>query len=60
MKIGEAIDYAIALKPRVAFNVHDAMYNPDFGGFIAHMGEMLLGPAGISFVPLLAGESKEF
>ena len=60
MKIGEAIDYAMAIKPRVAFNVHDAIYNPNFGGFVARMGETVLTPAGIKFVPLAAGESKEF
>ncbi len=60
MKIGEAIDYAIAVKPRVAFNVHDAMYNTNFAGFVARMGEMFLVPAGIKFIPLAAGESAEF
>ena len=60
MKIGEAIEYALAVKPRVAFNVHDAIYNPNFGGFVARMGETFLVPAGIKFIPLAAGESKEF
>lgn len=32
MKIGEAVDYALALKPKVAFPVHDAVYvNPGLG-----------------------------
>ncbi len=32
MKIGEAVDYALALKPKVAFPVHDAVYvNPALG-----------------------------
>ena len=60
MKIGEAIEYALAVKPRTAFNVHDAIYNPNFGGFVARMGETFLVPAGIKFVPLAAGETKEF
>jgi L-ascorbate metabolism protein UlaG (beta-lactamase superfamily) len=60
MKISEAIDYAKAIKPRVAFNVHDAIYNPNFSGFVAHMGEMFLAPLGIAFVPLSAGESREY
>jgi len=32
MKIGEAVDYALALKPKVAIAVHDAVYvNPGLG-----------------------------
>lgn len=32
MKIGEAADYALALKPKIAFPVHDAVYvNPGLG-----------------------------
>ena len=61
MKFSEAIDYAKAVKPRLAFPVHDAIYRPEFAaGFNAHMGEALLSPAGITFIALAAGESKEF
>jgi L-ascorbate metabolism protein UlaG (beta-lactamase superfamily) len=61
MKLSEAIDYAKAVKPRVAFPVHDGIYNPAFANmFNARMGPMLLNPAGIEFVALSAGETKEF
>jgi len=60
MKIAEAIEYAKALKPRIAFPVHDAIYQPAFAGFVAHMAEMFLEPTGIAFTPLAAGETQEF
>ncbi len=53
MHMREAIDYAKALKPRMAFPVHD--------GMLKHMGPfhflpgLLLSPEGIKFEPLLAG-----
>ena len=60
MKISEALDYAKAVKPRTAFPVHDGMYKEGFGGFVSHMIDTFLAPAGIKFVSLAAGESKEF
>ena len=61
MKISEALDYALHLKPRAAFPVHDGIYRTDFGpGFVARMGEAFLTPVGIQFVALAAGETKEF
>jgi L-ascorbate metabolism protein UlaG (beta-lactamase superfamily) len=61
MKFSEAIDYAKAVKPRVAFPVHDALYKPEFAEmFNGRMGGMFLNPAGIEFIPLAAGGTKEF
>ena len=61
MKLSEAIDYAVAVKPRVAFPVHDGIYRADFGpAFVTRMGEALLSPSGIQFIGLNAGETKEF
>jgi L-ascorbate metabolism protein UlaG (beta-lactamase superfamily) len=61
MKFSEAIDYAKAVKPRTAFPVHDGIYMPEFANeFNARMGSMFLSPAGIEFVSLTAGETKEF
>jgi L-ascorbate metabolism protein UlaG (beta-lactamase superfamily) len=61
MKFSEAVDYAKAVKPRVAFPVHDAIYNPEFADmFNARMCPAFLNPAGIEFIPLAAGETKEF
>ncbi|CAN5144737.1 MBL fold metallo-hydrolase [soil metagenome] len=56
MKIGEAIDYALTLKPRVAFPVHDGTR---FGS--AHnLPAKILPSAGIEFVIITESESREF
>lgn len=55
MKISEAIDYALELKPRLAFPVHDAIR---FGS--AHkLPEMILGKNGIEFISLEEGGELE-
>ena len=60
MKIAEAIDFAKAVKPRVAFPVHDGMIVPASGGFVAAMLKNFLAEGGTEFVPLAAGETKTF
>lgn len=56
MKIGEAIDYALALKPRVAFPVHDGTR---FGS--AHnLPLKILSANKIEFVAMVEGDTKEF
>lgn len=60
MKISEAIDFVKAVKPRMAFPVHDGMIVPGFGGFVARMFETFLKEDGITFVALGAGETREF
>ncbi len=56
MKIGEAIDYALKLKPRVAFPVHDGTR---FGS--SHNIPLKVLPnLEIQFIPMLEGDSKEF
>ncbi|MEK7642779.1 MAG: MBL fold metallo-hydrolase, partial [Patescibacteria group bacterium] len=56
MKIGEAIDYAILLKPKIAFPVHDGTR---FGS--AHtLPTKLLPNYGIEFVAMVEGDIKEF
>lgn len=60
MKISEAIDFAKAVKPRVAFPVHDGMIVPTAGGFVATMMKNFLKDGGTEFVPLAAGESRDF
>ncbi len=60
MKIGEAIDFAKLVKPRVAFGVHDGMIMPGSGGFVAMMLNNFLKPDGVEYVALAAGETKEF
>lgn len=56
MKIGEAIDYALALQPKVAFPIHDGTR---FGS--AHnLPSKILPENGIEFVVMIEGNSKEF
>ena len=56
MKIGEAIDYALELKPKVAFPVHDGTR---FGSCHA-LPARILPENGIEFVVMIEGDSKEF
>jgi L-ascorbate metabolism protein UlaG (beta-lactamase superfamily) len=60
MKIREAIDYAIALKPRAAFPVHDAILNPNFLGFFHQMFSTILSKENINFTSMRSGEENEF
>lgn len=56
MKISEAIDYALLLKPKIAFPVHDGTR---FGS--AHALPLKILPTqGIEFVPMIEGDTKEF
>lgn len=58
MKISEAIDYAIALKPRVAFPVHDGILKQ--AGLVHRAPGKILPEHGIDFVPMEEGDEKEF
>jgi L-ascorbate metabolism protein UlaG (beta-lactamase superfamily) len=58
MKISDAIDFAKAVKPRVAFGVHDAMIMPFFRGFVGNVLKMFVPDT--EYVALADGESKEF
>lgn len=56
MKIGEAIDYAYLVRPKVAFPVHDGTR---FGS--AHVFPARMLPLkGIEFFPMIEGDEKEF
>ncbi len=56
VKIGEAIDYALELKPKVVFPVHDHFR---YGG--SHMAPANILPKnGIEWVSMAEGESREF
>ena len=56
MKLSEAIDYALLLKPKVAFPVHDGTR---FGS--AHVLPVKILPQhNIEFVPMVEGDIKEF
>jgi L-ascorbate metabolism protein UlaG (beta-lactamase superfamily) len=57
MKMAEAIDFAEAVKPKIAFPVHDGFLS--FPGPFHFVPGMLLPKKGIEFKPLAAGESLE-
>lgn len=57
LRIKDAIDFAKMIKPRVCFPVHDGMLK-HIGPFHSVPGKILEG-AGISFVPMLSGDSKD-
>lgn len=59
-KVPDAIRYALAVKPRAAFPVHDAVLNQDRIGNAHNAPEKVLTENGIQFVPLKGGESAEF
>ena len=57
--VHDAIEYALAVRPRVAFPVHDA--NLLFGFGMAHKApSQFLPENGIEFVVVSVGETKEF
>ena len=58
MKISECIDFAKAIKARVAFGVHDGMIVPSFRPFIARIFGMFVPSS--EYVALADGESREF
>lgn len=56
MKISEAIDYALMLKPKKVFPVHDGIR---FGS--AHvLPNKILSANSIEFIPMIEGDEKEF
>ncbi len=58
LKISESIDYALAIKPRVAFGVHDA--NLAFPkGITRRLPPIFLEPAGIQFLVLEINKETE-
>lgn len=59
MRIKDAIEYALALKPRIAFPVHDAILNQQLGGFVSKMAENFLAPSGIEFKALEINKEEE-
>jgi L-ascorbate metabolism protein UlaG (beta-lactamase superfamily) len=52
LKISESLDYALMVKPRIAFPVHDAIAP---AGFMHPVIEKVLGASGIEFVKLEEG-----
>jgi L-ascorbate metabolism protein UlaG (beta-lactamase superfamily) len=59
MKISEALQYALDVKPRVAFPVHDGMYKSGMN-FAGRLAESIFSPLGITFTEMNEGDKKEF
>jgi L-ascorbate metabolism protein UlaG (beta-lactamase superfamily) len=59
LKISEAVDFALAVKPRICFPVHDGMLRPEFN-MAGKMGGFLLEQQGIAFTPMGEGSVEEF
>ncbi len=60
MKISEAIDYALLLKPKVCFPVHDGILIPAIRGLFGRVSGQVLQQANIKFIPLDEGNSYDF
>ena len=60
MKLSQAIDYAIALRPKHAFPVHDMILHPQFGGFVPIVVEKIVKPYGIAFSSVELNTAYEF
>ncbi|MCR4311516.1 MAG: MBL fold metallo-hydrolase [Candidatus Taylorbacteria bacterium] len=58
VKMSDVIEYAKALKPTLAFPVHDGMLKV-IGPFHG-VPQALLPSEGVTFIPLLEGETREF
>ncbi len=59
-KAAEAIRYAALIQPLKAFPVHDAVLNDDGLALVHGLFAQQLQAQGIEFVPLRAGETKDF
>jgi L-ascorbate metabolism protein UlaG (beta-lactamase superfamily) len=60
LKLSEALDYVQAVKPRVAFPVHDGVLKPAAAGSFNRMALKIVEDMGVQFVALGDGESHEF
>jgi|SRR3989344_1902059 len=60
LKISEAIDYVLSIRPRISFPVHDGMLQKDKIGAAHRIPEKILKDNDIDFVIINEGETKEF
>ncbi|HVN26648.1 MAG TPA: MBL fold metallo-hydrolase [Candidatus Paceibacterota bacterium] len=59
-RVGDAIRYAMRVKPAKAFPVHDGMIRPATTGFVTQVLGTILGKAGVTYVGMGAADKKEF
>jgi len=60
MKMSEALDYALELRPKTCFPVHDGVVVEGMRGFAGMMAKNILEPKRINFVQMNNGDTKEF
>lgn len=60
MKLGEAIDYAKAVTPKVVIPVHDGVYNEHSLRFTRMLPRTILEPLGVEFRDMNPGSVEEF
>lgn len=60
MEIKNAIEYALLLKPRIVFPVHDGMIKEDRPGPIYRIPAAILPENNIEFIPMVEGDEHEF
>ncbi len=58
-KIGDAIRYALLVRPRVAFPVHDGMIKPGNVAGLHSLVQNVLRQQNLEFMPITDGETKE-
>jgi L-ascorbate metabolism protein UlaG (beta-lactamase superfamily) len=59
-KLPDAIRYALKIKPRAAFPVHDGNHRPGNAGFTHRILKQVLEQRGIAFTPMIEGDEAEF
>ena len=60
MKISEALDYALKLKAKAAFGVHDMILNAALTGFVPQTASAILEPRGVHFCDIELDKEYEF
>ena len=60
MKLSEAIEYALAVKPKRAFPVHDGMFQSGRGNVAHRVPATVLPSQGIEFIVIEEGKSFDF
>jgi L-ascorbate metabolism protein UlaG (beta-lactamase superfamily) len=59
-KISEAINYALKLKPKKAFPIHDGALQKERIGGAHKIPAQVLSQNGIEFMPMIDGDEREF
>ncbi len=59
-KIPDALRYALAVKPRIAFPVHDGVLKEEVAKGMHGIPSKILGDQGIEFVSMTPGDTHEF